>query len=640
MNLKTLEIKIKKFSYHRNCIFKNQRINFYPSNIYLVNGKNGEGKTTLFNIINGKLKFDGHIKINDEIVKNSDCLQNEFISYILQDSLIFDDLSLMDNILLPYANKNENRALELLEKFNFKNRENDKAELLSNGEKELLCFARMLYEDKPIIILDEFNVSLDKANSELLFSILLELKKNHIIIFSSHNKLSDEFIKKCCLINIINHQITKNGSENKTEIDFKTKKYSKFNKLKDVFKMNKLLFKISFVFMLILSSLVIFSGAIYTSLSTSKITSLDSPTHLKQINYDLIKKYAPSYIVKNEDVLNKFEKNTVFNFYNYNLTIDQTIFANGLCSIDDDYNLYDIPLYKIDGLGNYPTNSSEIMISSVSYQKIFNFCKNNFSDKNKTNEYIFNDLKFTYMDLDFKIVGVYKENINEEIKSVAENLKKTYSIINELYCSLCFKSLTVFTKNLNETNQNYLVSNTAYNKSVVNLEDIEYFELTLPSSGIMFSPILLNHKGEYFVEEKVVEILSILNPIFIISGVIFALIYTYLYYLSNKRKVLALRIIKETRKEQITNHLLVNGIWFVLCFVMSFLITSLGVALLETILKQNLILKISNIFILDLKSILYLLSVYVLILVLLFLITIFVLSPKELDKKINEVKEK
>ena len=46
MNLKTLEIKIKNFSYHNNCVFKDQRIIFYPSNIYLVNGKNGEGKTT------------------------------------------------------------------------------------------------------------------------------------------------------------------------------------------------------------------------------------------------------------------------------------------------------------------------------------------------------------------------------------------------------------------------------------------------------------------------------------------------------------------------------------------------------------------------------------------------------------------
>ncbi len=640
MNLKTLEIKIKNFSYNNNCVFKDQRIIFYPSNIYLVNGKNGEGKTTLFNIINGKLKFDGYIKINDEIINNFDCLQNEFIAYILQDSLIFDDLSLMDNILLPYANKNKNRALELLEKFHFKNRENDKAEVLSNGEKELLCFARMLYEDKPIIILDEFNVSLDNANSELLFSILLELKNNHIIIFSSHNKLSDEFIKNCCLINIINHQITKNGNDNKNEISFKTKKYFKYNKLKDVLKMNKLLFKISFVFMLILSCLVIFSGAIYTSLSTIKITCLDSPTHLKQTNFELLKKYAPSYVVNNEDVLNKFEKNTVFNFYNYNLTIDQTTFANGLCSIDDNYNLYDIPLYKIDGFGNYPTNSSEIMISTVSYQKIFDFYKDKFADENKTNEYIFNDLKFTYMNLNFKIVGIYKESINEEIKSVAEDLRKDYPIINEFYCSLCFKNLTVFTKNLDETNQKYLVSNTIYNKSVINLEDIEYFELILPSSGVMFSPILLNHKGEYFVEEQVVEILSILNPIFLISGIIFALIYSYLYYLTNKRKVLLLRIIKETRKEQILNHLLVNGICFILCFMISFLITSLGIILLEVILRQNLILKISNIFILDLKSILYLLSVYLLILMLLFLITFFALSPKNLDKKISEEKEK
>lgn len=71
-SLYSFELNINSFSYGEKELFKNFSLELFPSNIYLLKGNNGEGKTTLFSLLSGKMKFDGNIKINGEIIKQRD----------------------------------------------------------------------------------------------------------------------------------------------------------------------------------------------------------------------------------------------------------------------------------------------------------------------------------------------------------------------------------------------------------------------------------------------------------------------------------------------------------------------------------------------------------------------------------------
>lgn len=112
-----LEINNISKSYENKPVFSNLSFVFESDSLYFLKGKNGAGKSTLLNILSGndlnysgKLLLDG-IEINK---KNNISYTDGYISYFTQDSVVFDDMTCLDNILLPYPNKDKNRAIKLL----------------------------------------------------------------------------------------------------------------------------------------------------------------------------------------------------------------------------------------------------------------------------------------------------------------------------------------------------------------------------------------------------------------------------------------------------------------------------------------------------------------------------------------------
>ena len=58
---------------------------------------------------------------------------------------------------------------------------------LSEGQKQRIGIARLLYFDKEIIFLDEFTSALDKINEELIIERITKLKSDRIIFLISHS---------------------------------------------------------------------------------------------------------------------------------------------------------------------------------------------------------------------------------------------------------------------------------------------------------------------------------------------------------------------------------------------------------------------------------------------------------------------
>ena len=225
--INNIQIENLNFSYNENKqILNNINIKVDSNDKIAIIGKTGSGKTTLVNLLCRFYELkDGTIKINGQDYKKyklSDL--REQIGYVMQDVVIFEG-NVFENI--NYANKkvSEEEIINICKKLNlhnkiisiekgYKTNLNKNKDLLSQGEKQMINFARILVENPSVIILDEVTSSLSYENEELIKNAINEIIKGRICIIIAH-RLST--IKSCDKILLMkNGKIIEEG--NHTEL--------------------------------------------------------------------------------------------------------------------------------------------------------------------------------------------------------------------------------------------------------------------------------------------------------------------------------------------------------------------------------------------------------------------------------------
>lgn len=225
--INNIQIENLNFSYNENKqILNNINIKVDSNDKIAIIGKTGSGKTTLVNLLCRFYELkDGTIKINGQDYKKyklSDL--REQIGYVMQDVVIFEG-NVFENI--NYANKkvSEEEIINICKKLNlhnkiisiekgYKTNLNKNKDLLSQGEKQMINFARILVENPSVIILDEVTSSLSYENEELIKNAINEIIKGRICIIIAH-RLST--IKSCDKILLMkNGRIIEEG--NHTEL--------------------------------------------------------------------------------------------------------------------------------------------------------------------------------------------------------------------------------------------------------------------------------------------------------------------------------------------------------------------------------------------------------------------------------------
>ncbi len=160
-------------------------------------GPNGAGKTTTFNIIAGLIKPErGKVFKSGREITSLPMYKRALagIGYLTQEPSIFRNLNTEDNLKAILENISssktevEERSRELVEALGLEKLTEQKAYLLSGGEKRRVEIARSLIRNPDIMLLDEPFVGIDPIAVHDIQEIISELKEKGMgILITDHN---------------------------------------------------------------------------------------------------------------------------------------------------------------------------------------------------------------------------------------------------------------------------------------------------------------------------------------------------------------------------------------------------------------------------------------------------------------------
>ncbi len=160
-------------------------------------GPNGAGKTTTFYTVCGlEIPTSGKVYFDEEDITNFPLHKRALkgIGYLPQESSIFKDLSVEDNLMLAAQivindkKEQRNRVEDLLEVFNIEPIRQRKGISLSGGERRRTEIARALVSRPKFLLLDEPFAGVDPIAVKDIQEIIAELTKLGIgVLITDHN---------------------------------------------------------------------------------------------------------------------------------------------------------------------------------------------------------------------------------------------------------------------------------------------------------------------------------------------------------------------------------------------------------------------------------------------------------------------
>ena len=206
-----MKLELKNISKNFHGVKALQNVNFQlkENSIHALLGENGAGKSTLVKILCGVYQPDSgsiHLNNQQQTISNPAISLSLGISAIHQESVMFDELTVTENIFIGNHLTKSNRLIDwalmesktkqLLQDLEANIEPNEKIKDLSIAQRHIVQISRSLIHDADIVIMDEPTASLSQKEINELYTIIRNLKKqNKSIIFISH-KL-DEVMEVC-----------------------------------------------------------------------------------------------------------------------------------------------------------------------------------------------------------------------------------------------------------------------------------------------------------------------------------------------------------------------------------------------------------------------------------------------------------
>lgn len=199
-----LELNSISKSFDSKQVLKDISYTFEKGKIYGLLGRNGAGKTTLFNCLSDEIKQDGgEAKLLFE--NENRLLTNKDIGYVFSTPILPDFLTGYEFVkFFIDINKKDIQVEKTIDEYFdlVQIAEEDRKKLIkgySHGMKnklQMLCF---IIAKPLVVLLDEPLTSFDVVVALEMKQLLKDMKKDHILIFSTHisqlaTNLCDEIV--------------------------------------------------------------------------------------------------------------------------------------------------------------------------------------------------------------------------------------------------------------------------------------------------------------------------------------------------------------------------------------------------------------------------------------------------------------
>ncbi len=169
-------------------------------------GPNGAGKSTILHSIYGFTNImSGDILVSGSNVTRlspNDKLKTAGVAYILQDNSVFPDMTVEENLLMggylmDSVEQAQVAAEKVFEKYSrLRDRRDQRAGVLSGGERRLLEISRALIMNPEVLLVDEPSIGLEPRFIDMVFEILDDLQNTEgktIIMVEQNAKKGLEF---------------------------------------------------------------------------------------------------------------------------------------------------------------------------------------------------------------------------------------------------------------------------------------------------------------------------------------------------------------------------------------------------------------------------------------------------------------
>lgn len=195
-------IELKNITKTFGSVVANKDVNLTVNRgeILSILGENGSGKTTLMNMISG-IYFPDHGQIfvdgKEVVIRSPKDAFDLKIGMIHQHFKLVDVFSAAENIVLGYDDgrfnmkKSTEKIREILVRYGFELDLNKKIYQMSVSEKQTVEIVKVLYRGADILILDEPTAVLTPQETEKLFNVLRNMRRDDKSIIIITHKLNE-----------------------------------------------------------------------------------------------------------------------------------------------------------------------------------------------------------------------------------------------------------------------------------------------------------------------------------------------------------------------------------------------------------------------------------------------------------------
>ena len=206
-----LEVKRLEAYYHRQILFD---IHFSVKKGELVGiiGPNGCGKSTLLRALMGSIKTNGKVYVDGVDFYKQTIKQRAKMMTLLTQRFeaiagicVLDVLNMGRYVQTPFfdlAHSNE-KVIEMAHLFHIESLLEKDYASLSEGQKQLIQFVRILIQETNVILLDEPDSALDISHKEMIYTHIKNIVSHKACLMVLHDIVSA--LNHCDRILIMNH---------------------------------------------------------------------------------------------------------------------------------------------------------------------------------------------------------------------------------------------------------------------------------------------------------------------------------------------------------------------------------------------------------------------------------------------------